>query len=576
VIVEQTHNRRLEIAAARAAFLEQGTDVGDVRPVVAASWQRSRSLGVDALSPTPGYHADLDTDGRLVSAARPVLDRLADEVAELALSIALTDANSRLLLRVDTEQRIGRLLDSVHFAPGFDYGESAVGTNGVGTAFESRQPVTISGPEHFSERLQAFSCTGAPIRDPLSGRVAGVLDITCLLEDSSPVLRSLVRATTSEIERLLLMDRGYEQQAVFDAYTRTTARSKGAVGAVGLTVLLANHTMHDQFSAAEYEELRTHARYMVDRNDRAEDDVELGTGTRVRLRAQQVTARDQIVGVVFEAVRAPDAPVAAGPATVLAVEGSPGWRRAEAHVAAAIRSSTPVVVAGEATTGKATLITTAFRAAHPTGVIEIVESSERAATLAAELPERAIATLALVTRLDRWDAASAPSIAQLTEAASPPHLLAATFTTIEGQSPDPALLQTFAASVMVPPLRHRTQDLPQLADAAIRATGRPRALSPHALRALTNHDWPGNLSELHDVIQHAVFRRPAGAIELHDLPESLSSRAPRRLSPMESAERDAIVTALRATAGNRVRAAAELDISRATLYRKISQYGITL
>lgn len=556
-------------------FLELGTQSGEVRPVVAASWQRSRILGVDALTPVPGYHTNLDTDGRLVSAARPVLDRLADEVAELALSIALTDASSRLLMRVDTEQRIGRLLDSVHFAPGFDYGESAVGTNGVGTAFESRQPVTISGPEHFAERLQAFSCTGAPIRDPLSGRVAGVLDITCLFEDSSPVLRSLVRATTGEIERLLLMDRGFEQQALFDSYTRTAARSKGAVGAVGLTVLLANHTMEELFTSTEYEELRTHARYLVDRNERAEDDVELASGTRVHLRAQRVTSREQIVGVVFDVVHLPD-PSITKRAAVVAAAASAGWRRAEADVAAAIRSSSPIIVAGEAATGKATLVVTAFRGRHPAGAVEIVDSPARADELADELPRRQTATLALIRRLDQWDAATAPSITRLADATTAPHLLAATFTGADGEDRDASLLQAFVASTIVPPLRHRAQDLPQLAEAVLRDTGRPRVLSPNAMRVLANHDWPGNLAELRDVLQHAASRRPAGAIELYDLPESLSARAPRKLSTMESAERDTIVAALRATEGNRVQAAAQLGIGRATLYRKISQYGITL
>lgn len=574
--VEQTHNRRLEIAAARAAFLEQGTDLGDVRPVVAASWQRSRSLGVDALTPTPEYHGDLDTQGRLMSAARPVLDRLADEVAELALSIALTDANSRLLLRVDTERRIGTLLDSVHFAPGFDYGESAVGTNGVGTAFESRQPVTISGPEHFAERLQAFSCTGAPIRDPLSGRVAGVLDVTCLYEDSSPVLRSLVRATTSEIERLLLVDRGYEQQAVFDAYARTATRSRLAVGAVGISVLIANHAMHDQFSAAEYEELRTHAQYLADRNDRAEDDVPLSTGARAHLRTQRVIAREQMVGVVFEAARIRDVPTAASPTPTLAGAGSPGWRRAHADVASAVRSSSPVVVAGEASTGKTMLIADTFRAVHPDGVVEVIDSPTQAEALCAALGDRATPTLALIRRLDSWDAGSGPSLARLADVTAPPHMMAATFTTTEGEAPDPALLQSFVASAMVPPLRHRAQDLPQLAEAIIRATGRPRALSPLALRSLTNHEWPGNLAELRSVLERAVSLRPVGVIDVQDLPGALSAHPSRRLNPMESAERDAIVAALLSTEGNRVHAAAELGISRATLYRKIGQYGIAV
>ena len=570
------HNRRLEIAAARAMFLEEGTGADEVRPLVAASWQRSRTAGVDALTTVPGYHSDLDTDGHLVSAARPVVDRLADEVSELALSIALTDASSRLLLRVDTETRIGRLLDAVHFAPGFDYGESAVGTNGVGTAFESRQPVTISGPEHFAERLQAFTCTGAPIRDPLSGRVMGVLDLTCLFEDSSPVLRSLVRATTAEIERALLMDHGHEQQAVFDAFTRTAARSSGAVGAVGLSVLLANQTMHGLFSATEYEQLRTHARYLVDDADRAEDDIELGSRTRVRLRAQRVVARGRVVGVVFDAARLPDPAETVASASPVDGAATPGWRRAEAEVSAAIRALAPVVVAGEGTTGKATLVVSAFRRTYPDGIVEVLDSPDQAGRLADELPGRSMPTLALIRRLDRWDAAAGEALGRLAEAAGPPHLLAATFTAARGEGPDPALLRPFVSSALVPPLRHRAQDLPQLADALLRSAGRTRALSPAALRVLAGHDWPGNLAELQDVLLHAANRRPAGAIEAYDLPAALSTRPPRQLGAIESAERDAIVTALQTTGGNRVHAAEQLGISRATLYRKIREFGIAI
>lgn len=154
--------------------------------------------------------------------------------------------------------------------------------------------------------------------------------------------------------------------------------------------------------------------------------------------------------------------------------------------------------------------------------------------------------------------------------------MAATFAPTEGEAPDPALLQTFVASAMVPPLRHHAQDLPYLVEATIQASGRPRALSPLALRALANHERPGNLSELRSVLDRAVFLRPVGVIDVQDLPGALSAPPSRRLNPMESAERDAIVAALLSAEGNRVRAATELGISRATLYRKIGQYGIAV
>ena len=576
--MNQTPNRRLEIAVARADFLAGGTSGDEVRPLVAASWHRSRIAGVAAYAPTTTFHGDLDVDGRLMWAARPIVDRLADESAELALSIAVTDAHSRLLMRVDTEHRIGRLLDTVGFAPGFDYGEDVVGTNGVGTASESRQAVSINGPEHFLEKLQPFSCTGAPIRDPLSGRVEGILDITCLFEDSTPILRSLVRSAAGEIELALLRDRGHDQQAVFDAFTRLNARSRAAVGAVGLSALLANQELHEQFTGGELDEIRTHARFMADEQDRAEDVIELSTGEPVRIRALRVSARDRMVGVAFEATR--ERP----PATHLSISGgpksagprTPGWRRAMSEATTALADATSILAVGEESVGKATLLIECFRAVHPDGLVADVDSADDARALAEELRGRSAPTMALVRRIDGWTPADAQAVRALIDGIRPPHVVAATLTgdDVAAQHADPQLLSAFEACTLVPPLRHREQDLPELVAEMLRAIGTIRPVSPAALRLLGRHDWPGNLAELRDVLRSAVARRPAGPIEAHDLPASFASPTARRLSTMEAVERDAIVSALRDAEGNKVRAAESLGISRATLYRKLRQYSL--
>ena len=174
-------DRRRRITAARAGFLATGSAHESAVPnVVAASWQRSRSAGVDAATSQASFHSDLDISSRLVRCSRPIIDRLSEETADIPLSIAVTDGKARVLTRVDNSRTIGLLLDNVSFAPGFDYAEGGMGTNGVGTVFESGQPIQIVGPEHFHELLQPFACSGTPIRDPLSGRIEGVLDISCL------------------------------------------------------------------------------------------------------------------------------------------------------------------------------------------------------------------------------------------------------------------------------------------------------------------------------------------------------------------------------------------------------------
>ena len=96
---------RESIAAARASFLVSGsTEEGPVPNIVAASWRRSLTAGVDASTVRAVYHDDLDASSRLVRCSQPIIERLSQETADLPVSIALTDAKARILTRVDTSR----------------------------------------------------------------------------------------------------------------------------------------------------------------------------------------------------------------------------------------------------------------------------------------------------------------------------------------------------------------------------------------------------------------------------------------------------------------------------------------
>jgi transcriptional regulator of acetoin/glycerol metabolism len=98
--------------------------------------------------------------------------------------------------------------------------------------------------------------------------------------------------------------------------------------------------------------------------------------------------------------------------------------------------------------------------------------------------------------------------------------------------------------------------------------------SPEALQALIRADWPGNVRQLESVVQGILVRRPTRAITLQDLPAGYQSVPWRRLSPMERAQKQAILDALAQTGGNKARAAGLLGIGRATLYRKLKELGL--
>jgi transcriptional regulator of acetoin/glycerol metabolism len=100
--------------------------------------------------------------------------------------------------------------------------------------------------------------------------------------------------------------------------------------------------------------------------------------------------------------------------------------------------------------------------------------------------------------------------------------------------------------------------------------------SPEAMRVLTHSRWPGNVDQLVAVLRKVVATRRSGVIGVRDLPAECRTTTKRLLTPLESLECDAIVEALLDAGGNKVEAARRLAMSRATIYRKIRDYGISV
>jgi transcriptional regulator of acetoin/glycerol metabolism len=139
-----------------------------------------------------------------------------------------------------------------------------------------------------------------------------------------------------------------------------------------------------------------------------------------------------------------------------------------------------------------------------------------------------------------------------------------------------SLLRLFPGTVTVPPLRHHNEDLRELVPfflGKLSQQGRV-SCSPAAMQLLLRHTWPGNTAQLWQVLKQVVQRRRTGQIMPADLPPECWTVSRRVLSPLESIERDAIVQSLLDNNGNKIRAARALGMSRATIYRRIHEFGI--
>ncbi len=136
-----------------------------------------------------------------------------------------------------------------------------------------------------------------------------------------------------------------------------------------------------------------------------------------------------------------------------------------------------------------------------------------------------------------------------------------------------ALASLVDTVVEVAPLRERPEDvLPLAAHIARRARGRDVQFSAAASRALCNFGWPGNVDQLHQIVTRAASR--ADVIDVANLPTEVLAGNARHLSRIEAFECGEIIRVLGTGNPTMAEAARQLGMSRATLYRKISQYGI--
>jgi signal transduction histidine kinase len=191
-----------------------GSRVNGVRRPVADSWRRSLDAGVDPsgrrLAPTAVDRAeafDLWHAHPLAKAEPLIRHCLAGIAGESDHLIVVSDATG-LLLQLEGNARVrSQAADSMNFTEGALWSESGAGTNAIGTAIAADHGVQVFATEHFVEIVQAWTCSAAPVHDPETGELLGVIDLTGLQKNVSPhslaVAVTAARAVESHLAYLL-------------------------------------------------------------------------------------------------------------------------------------------------------------------------------------------------------------------------------------------------------------------------------------------------------------------------------------------------------------------------------------
>jgi len=192
--------------------LEDDEDGGapPVRDPIVESWRRSRDAGVDphgrqtapSLMELSGARASWDSHP-LASAAPLIEECMAIASVDADHLMVISDAAGMLLsIRGDVALR-NRAADEMNFVEGALWSEAGAGTNAVGTALAAEHAVQVFAAEHFTEPVQRWTCAAAPVHDPDTGDLLGVIDLTGDMSSVHPHSLSVVVATARAVEQLL-------------------------------------------------------------------------------------------------------------------------------------------------------------------------------------------------------------------------------------------------------------------------------------------------------------------------------------------------------------------------------------
>lgn len=583
------------LADTRERFLTaEPVEPGRVREPILASWWRSRERNVAADRIEMRYIRDRNLDTPLSRSAEPVLRQLHEQLAEQPISIVLTDQAGLVLSRLTGDANLARHLDTVQLAPGFSYAEEFVGTNGIGTALEGGQPMHVFGHEHYAEDLEDLACAGVPIQHPISGKIVGAVDLTCWRSDAGPLLMTLAKTTAVQIRQSLLADAAAPEIELLQEYLRVCRRTPGIVIALNDDVVMMNDYARTVLAPADQAALLRQATEALAGRRRSVV-VDLPTGTRLRMYTRSLGAPLLTGGVIHAKVAEISTPKGrdGGPAARMLLPGLLGsgalWRRACDEVENAYRAGEWVALAGEPGVGKLAILRAVHQRRNPGGRFTVLDAADVTDQRWLASARRALvdengdghAGSVVIRHPDRLDGVHLRSLTaalqEPTRADGQRAVWVAMTLGLGAQSKDLArLLRLFPSTVDVPPLRHHVEDIQQLAPFFVARLGYQGQLtcSPEVLQMLMRSDWPGNVEQVFQTLRQVVQHRRTGVIQPHDLPPETGALSRRLLSPLESMERDAITQSLLDARGNKAKAAKALGMSRATIYRKIHEFGI--
>lgn len=563
-----------------------------VRNIIESSWRRCIGVAVPTSQRSITCCDVGERQSTLLYAAKPVLERLNEHLADTPTALVLSDDKGRIVMRMAPERRVRDELDNASAAEGFDFSEGSIGTNGLGTVIAERRPLLVRGSEHYNDALESLTCAGTPIFEPFSQRILGTFSLACQVDDTSPLLSAIATDVGRQIESNLTTLLGADERALIQSYLLANKTEKHPVIVLNERTVFANtlglrhvnpetHALLWTYlsdSAGSAQPQRTHVPLPQGWHDALVEYVE---GTDEEHQAYCVRLLPAQPDDTHTPRRAPGASSRSGVGS--AVEPVHPRHDIDEQLSTAIRHRECLALDGEPGTGKlhvASAICAAYFPDTPPLVLDLSTcgQDDGHTWFTSAMDALAAGRGAVLRHLQDLTPSESSRVKALAERSqddrggSPTPLLL-TIDTENAPKHVRTLVDQLATTVRLPTLAEMPEQLPALVSSVLGSmpdAQRETTFSSEALQLLMRWSWPGNIAELRRTVEFLAHRMPGTTLAAGDLPTRMQQTASQRqLTMMETAERDSIITALRQSGGNRSQAASALGIGRTTLYRKM-------
>ncbi|MBA4602049.1 sigma-54-dependent Fis family transcriptional regulator [Thermoactinomyces mirandus] len=601
-------------------FVQEGVlDDSRLKKTISESWLRCMKKGVN---PYLGEGKQVlsgesfcrlkDENALLLDVAVPYIEKIFNYIKGTHSIILLIDPQG-YVLTAKGDKDIKRLARKINFVEGVKWTEEEVGTNAIGTSLVTREPVVVTGSEHYALASQPWTCSAAPIRDD-EGDLLGVINISSPVQHHQPFTFATVVSGSYAIENEWKLRKHNDNRELLQkSFNLAEARIPAVICNNRKQILFASCCVQSRIGQWEGMHLRELKEYGFSErqctpiySDRHGGKL----GFYVDLKHARQTSGTENAKKPFVSFSFPGE-----------MGTSEAFGQTLQNVIRVAGTKANVFIYGESGTGKELIARAihqnsdckngpfvavncgaipcdlmeselfgyakgAFTGARSQGYQGKFEQANHGTIFLDEIGE--ISPAMQVALLRVLQEKKITPIGSKREIPLNLRVITATNRDLrqmvrEGAFRKDLFYRLYVFPIYVPALRERKEDIPGLVRYYCRENGWDVEIPESMMKKMVNYEWPGNIRELFNVLERICILSEGNSPDpflieqmIHQqlLNDSREAKKEKLLTVREEIQKQEILEALKKTGGNVSEAARMLNVPRSTFYRRLKKYGL--